>query len=64
LHSARFALRSIARRIDVLDLEIAELDVQLKQLVAAAAPRTIKQFGISTTTGGDRQANGITRQRT
>jgi transposase len=41
-------LRSIARRIDALDDEIAVLDRQLKQLVRAAAPRTTQLLGIST----------------
>jgi transposase len=47
-HAAKFALRSIARRIDVLDDEIAVLDRQLEQLVRAAAPRTTQLLGIST----------------
>src|SRR5215218_8203289 len=46
--AAKFALRSIARRIDALDDEIAVLDRQLKQLVRAAAPRTTQLLGIST----------------
>jgi transposase len=47
-HASRFALRSIAGRIDALDNEIAVLDRQLEQLVRAAAPRTIGLLGIST----------------
>jgi transposase len=47
-HAAKFALRSIAGRIDALDDEIAVLDRQLEQLVRAAAPRTIQLLGIST----------------
>ncbi|MQA75223.1 MAG: transposase [Solirubrobacterales bacterium] len=47
-HAAKFALRSIARRIDTLDAEIAGLDRRLEQLVRAAAPRTIELLGIST----------------
>ena len=47
-HAAKFALRSIAGRIDALDAEIAVLDRQLKQLVGAAAPRTTRLLGIST----------------
>jgi hypothetical protein len=43
-----FALRSIARRIEALDDEIAVLDRQLEQLVRAAAPRTTRLLGIST----------------
>jgi transposase len=46
--AAKFALRSTARRIGALDLEIAALDRELEQLVAAAAPRTIQLLGIST----------------
>jgi hypothetical protein len=38
--SARFALRSLARRSQTLDEEIATLDEQLKRLVRSAAPRT------------------------
>jgi transposase len=41
-------LRSIARRIDALDDEIAVLDRQLERLVRAAAPRTTQLLGIST----------------
>ena len=47
-HAAKFALRSIARRIDALDDEIPVLDRQLEQLVRAAAPRTTQLLGIST----------------
>ena len=47
-HAAKFALRSIAQRINVLDDEIAVLDRQLEQLVRVAAPRTIQLLGIST----------------
>lgn len=47
-HAAKLALRSLARRIEQLDREIAELDEQLKALVARAAPRTTRLLGIST----------------
>jgi transposase len=47
-HAAKFALRSIAYRIDALDDEITVLDRQLEQLVRAAAPRTTQLLGIST----------------
>jgi transposase len=47
-NAAKFALRSLARRITVLDDEIAELDAQLQPLVATAAPRTTALLGIST----------------
>ena len=46
--ATRFALRSIARRIKILDEEIAALDRQLRQLVDSAAPRTTALLGIST----------------
>jgi transposase len=46
--AAKFALRSTSRRIEALDVEIAALDRELEQLVAAAAPRTIGLLGIST----------------
>ena len=46
--AARFALRSLARRIESLDEEIAALDRQLEQLVRSAAPRTTALLGIST----------------
>jgi len=46
--AAKVALRSLAHRIDTLDAEIADLDVQLEQLVQAAAPRTTQLLGIST----------------
>jgi transposase len=48
VHAAKLALRSLARRIALLDDEIAELDTQLAPLVAAAAPRTTALLGIST----------------
>jgi transposase len=47
-HAAKFALRSIAHRIEALDDEITVLDRQLEQLVRAAAPRTTQLLGIST----------------
>lgn len=46
--AAKFALRSTAQRIQALDEEIAALDRELDQLVAAAAPRTVQLLGIST----------------
>jgi transposase len=48
VNAAKAALRSLARRITLLDDEIAELDTQLTPLVAAAAPRTTALLGIST----------------
>jgi len=46
--ATKFALRSLAQRIESLDREITALDRGLEQLVAAAAPRTIGLLGIST----------------
>jgi transposase len=46
--AARFALRSLARRIQTLDKEISALDDQLERLVRSAAPRTTQLLGIST----------------
>ena len=46
--AAKFALRSLAHRIETLDREIETLDRELKQLVATAAPRTTQLLGIST----------------
>ena len=48
VNAAKAALRSLARRIALLDEEIAELDTQLQPLVATAAPRTTALLGIST----------------
>ena len=48
VNAAKLALRSLARRIALLDDEIAELDAQLTPLVATAAPRTTALLGIST----------------
>jgi transposase len=47
-NAAKLALRSLARRIALLDDEIAQLDRQLTPLVATAAPRTTALLGIST----------------
>jgi transposase len=48
LQAAKLALRSLARRIRDLNREILELDTQLEQLVATAAPRTVALFGVGT----------------
>jgi len=47
-HAARLALRSLAKRIEGLEEEIADLDKHLDRLVATAAPRTTQLLGIST----------------
>ena len=46
--AAKFALRSLAQRIESLDREISLLDGELEQLVLAAAPRTTQLLGVST----------------
>ena len=56
--AAKFALRSIARRIDSLDDEIAVLDRQLERLVRAAAPRTTQLLGVSTGHAGQLLVTG------
>jgi transposase len=48
LEATRFALRSVARRYEVLSEEIAELDLQLDRLVAEAAPELVSLPGIGT----------------
>lgn len=48
LNAAKLALRSLARRIALLDSEITELDGQLTPLVASPAPRTTALLGVST----------------
>jgi transposase len=48
LQAAKYALRSLARRVRVLDSELLELDGELEQLVSRAAPRTVKLFGVGT----------------
>ena len=44
--ATKFALRSVARRHQALSEEIAELDAQLKRLVAAAVPELIRLPGV------------------
>lgn len=46
LQAAKFALRSLARRIAALDEEIKELDEKLRELVRRAAPRTTELLGV------------------
>ena len=46
LSATRHALRSLARRHQALDAEIAELDGRLAELTAQAAPRLLTQPGI------------------
>jgi transposase len=47
-HAAKLALRSLARRIQMLEREITELDHHLGPLVSTAAPRTTKLLAVST----------------
>ena len=46
--ATKFALRSLARRYEVLSEEIAELDAHLNRLVAQAAPELVSLPGIGT----------------
>jgi transposase len=46
--ATKFALRSVARRYEVLSEEIAELDAHLDRLVAQAAPELVSLAGIGT----------------
>lgn len=46
--AAKLALRSVARRIQTLGAEIAELDVELDALVKTAAPQTLSLLGLGT----------------
>jgi transposase len=46
--ASRFALRSVARRYEVLSEEIAQLDVQLDRLVLESAPELVSLLGIGT----------------
>jgi transposase len=48
LTATKFALRSVARRYEVLSAEIAELDAHLDWLVAQAAPELVALAGIGT----------------
>jgi transposase len=46
LEATRFALRSVARRYEVLSEEITQLDVQVDRLVAESAPKLVSLPGI------------------
>jgi transposase len=46
--AAKFALRSVARRIAALAEEIAQLGSQLEELIALAAPVTRRRMGLGT----------------
>jgi transposase len=48
--ATRFALRSVARRYEVLSAEIAELDTHLDRLVGQVAPELVSLPGIGTDT--------------
>jgi transposase len=46
--ATRFALRSVARRYELLSEEIAQLDVHLDRLVEETAPELVSLLGIGT----------------
>lgn len=49
VHAAtRYAMRELARRIELLDEQIERLNGQLDRLVADAAPELVERFGIGT----------------
>jgi transposase len=48
VQATKTALRSVGARVINLNSEIAALDTQLRELVAAAAPRTMALFAVST----------------
>jgi transposase len=50
--ATRFALRSLARRHTALTVEVAELDTQLAELVAQAAPALLSSHGFGVETVG------------
>lgn len=49
----RHSLRSLARRWQQLDTEAQELSAMIAQLVAAAAPQLLEQFGIGADTAAE-----------
>ena len=52
LHAAKFALRDLARRHQMLDEEIEALDAQITPLVAATAPEVLELFGVGPEVAG------------
>jgi transposase len=50
--AAKFAMASLARRLQALDVEITALDAQLVQLTRQAAPRLLERHGIGPETAG------------
>src|SRR5437899_3050336 len=46
ISATRSAMRTLARRPQSLDAEVAELDVKLTQLTKLAAPRLLREPGI------------------
>lgn len=52
VNAAKFSLRRLARRYQMLDEEIDELDAQLAPLVAATAPALLDLFGVGTEVAG------------
>lgn len=51
-NAAKTALRRLARRVEDLDIEIAEADLELRKLIATTAPRTLAIFGAGPETVG------------
>jgi transposase len=50
--AAKLALRSLARRHQALDTEIADLDLHLQKITAARAPRLLSLFGVGVDVAG------------
>jgi transposase len=50
--ATKHALRSLARRVQQLDTELADLDSHLSELVAATAPDLVARRGVGTDTAG------------
>jgi transposase len=52
LAAAKAALRHLARRCQLLDQEITELDTEITPLIRQAAPALLELFGVGTETAG------------
>jgi transposase len=52
LNAAKFSLRGLARRYQLLDVEIDGLDAQIAPLVAATAPVLLELFGVGPEVAG------------
>lgn len=51
-HAAKVMLRRLARRVHALDVEIAEADSELAELIQATAPSVLAVFGAGTEAAG------------